>query len=1191
MKKEMLPEELKRLRESLGWSQSQLGEEVDVASNTIARWERGASPVPKAVARLVRLLAAEAAPSVVKSSRGIARDPHHAAILDALSGHLDPHVFEACAADLLQQQWPGVVPVRGGSDDGFDGAVANDRGEPFPLVTTTGTNAKDNLKRNLNRCIENGWKPKTAIFATSRRVTPKTRKAMRDIARTLGVTLTQVYDQEWFANALYRETGWTERLLGVTGRPSALSVVPLSSRPVIGDRVIGREACLEQLREMARDCALIGDPGAGKTFVLRRLVLEGAALFLTDNDREAIANAIREQTPATIVVDDAHVNLDSLQMLRHLRAELGAAFRIIAAGWCSHTDELKSALNLVNSDVIELERLDRDTMVEVVKATGVHGPTPLIREIVDQAGGRPGLATTLAYLCLRGDVRDVFIGESLVAQLAPILKKLVGEDVSILLGAFSLAGDAGCTIETVASYLGRPIGEVSRILTELSVAGVIREGHERNISIWPAAFRWVLIRQVFFGGPGSLDYQNLFSEVADKESALIALLGARSRGASIPELETLLEQNQSTQLWSLYAELGVQETKYVLARHPELTTDIASISLLHVPEQAIPSLLSAAVGDDRTLHNSLDHPLRKIEDWMAEREEYAGPRSERRSILMDGVKAWCLKQNGHGDQTEIFRTALRALTVVFTPAWKFGETDPGRGRLFTFSTGIPGEIEMEAIQDLWSAEKAFVQEIAVASEAWTELLQLVREWDSYLGIDASDEIVELRRNFARKMVRDLAAWSSELPGVQHTLGEIADSLDISVPLNLESEFEILFPQESLKGFRDQEEEWVAKAAELATSWSKLNPSVVATKVAQAQRQADVAHINYPRLVPNVSMVVAKTATDPSKWAKEFIDKDAPADAVQPFLEQVAKDVPGDVETLLKHCLQLDRYRWLAISILTTMESPPPELFALATEQSGNFQQLVEVNCLRGLVPPETLRALLTASDDRTAIAAVVGAWNADRKDRNELPCREEWESAVLRSAKVEEFANSNGYWIGEILKSEPPLAHRWLIELLTSEHPFLHYEQKEIAKKATSSLDKDQRIALLGKMKPDPVARELAKYIVGDDLDVYRALLQQEALSKLQLEPLEGLPSEVWVSKAIAALDAGYTVDDIIGATQPGSYTWSGSLSEMWVGWRNAYGAFQNHTDRRIAKVAKQGVEMTDKIIERERERERLEEL
>jgi hypothetical protein len=48
-------------------------------------------------------------------------------------------------------------------------------------------------------------------------------------------------------------------------------------------------------------------------------------------------------------------------------------------------------------------------MVKVVAGVGIQGPTRLVSEIVDQAEGRPGLAATLARLCLQGDIREVML--------------------------------------------------------------------------------------------------------------------------------------------------------------------------------------------------------------------------------------------------------------------------------------------------------------------------------------------------------------------------------------------------------------------------------------------------------------------------------------------------------------------------------------------------------------------------------------------------------------------------------------------------------------------------------------------------------------------------------------------------------------------------------------------------------------
>lgn len=53
----MTGKELKRIRQTLGWTQAQLAEAVGVTGNTIARQERGEVRIPEPVARLVRILA------------------------------------------------------------------------------------------------------------------------------------------------------------------------------------------------------------------------------------------------------------------------------------------------------------------------------------------------------------------------------------------------------------------------------------------------------------------------------------------------------------------------------------------------------------------------------------------------------------------------------------------------------------------------------------------------------------------------------------------------------------------------------------------------------------------------------------------------------------------------------------------------------------------------------------------------------------------------------------------------------------------------------------------------------------------------------------------------------------------------------------------------------------------------------
>jgi hypothetical protein len=53
------------------------------------------------------------------------RDPFYRDILNRLNHPLDPDLFEQCVADLLRDDWPTLVPIRGGGDAGMDGGLSD----------------------------------------------------------------------------------------------------------------------------------------------------------------------------------------------------------------------------------------------------------------------------------------------------------------------------------------------------------------------------------------------------------------------------------------------------------------------------------------------------------------------------------------------------------------------------------------------------------------------------------------------------------------------------------------------------------------------------------------------------------------------------------------------------------------------------------------------------------------------------------------------------------------------------------------------------------------------------------------------------------------------------------------------------------------------------------------------------------
>ena len=285
------------------------------------------------------------------------RDPFYRDIVKGLAGKLDPEVFEQCATDILRAIYPALVPIRGGSDAGMDGAIGDTEGIAYPLIATTGRDVIGNLTKSLRSYLRNGAPRRQVVLATSQSLTPKKRRNLERRAGELGFTLVQTHSQEAIANLLYRDPSWCKELLSLTGQPPALSVVPLTSRPQIIELLIGREDDLAWLENTNGDLLLVGQPGSGKTFLMQTFAKQNEGLFLINDDPIQIAASVREQDPKAIIVDDAHTDPNRLRKLHQLREQIGAGFRIIATCWPGEKDNSLHLMQLPSSSTLELDLL------------------------------------------------------------------------------------------------------------------------------------------------------------------------------------------------------------------------------------------------------------------------------------------------------------------------------------------------------------------------------------------------------------------------------------------------------------------------------------------------------------------------------------------------------------------------------------------------------------------------------------------------------------------------------------------------------------------------------------------------------------------------------------------------------------------------------------------------------------------
>ncbi len=1108
------------------------------------------------------------------------RDPLYRDIIKGLNGKLDPELFEQCATDILRDIYPGLVPIRGGSDAGMDGAISDKEGVAFPLIATTQKDVIGNLTKNLNSYLENGGSRRRVVLATSQNLTPTRRRNLEERANELGFTLIQAYPQEAIADLLYRNPSWCLELLGLTGQPPALSVIPITTRPQIVELLIGRESDLAWLESTGGDLLLVGQPGSGKTFLMQIFAKKNEGLFLVYDDPTQIAVSIREQDPKAIIVDDAHMDISRLSRLQQLREQLGAEFRIIATCWPGQKDNVLYYMQLLTSSMHELELLTRDQVVELIKSAGIAGPTELIRELVNQAEGRPGLAATLCHLCIRGDVRHIALGDALSGDIRTTFEPLLGEEVTAIVAAFSIGGDKGMSMETVAIQFKLSPVNVQKIATGLAAGGVLTDVGQDRLAVRPPSLRYALIRDIFFCGATSLPYDKLINQSPDIAETALTLIGARARDADVPDdlLTEMVNRADSDKVWESYSYLGPSGCNYALDNHPDKLLIVAEAALNFVPYKAIPLLLNHAIGDTRPLHSHPDHSLRKTEDWVKSAEPGSNQATTRRGILLDSALSWFAESNKAN-------MALKAIQFVLSPVFADSKMDPGSKLRVTFRSGLITQVEMSTIRGFWPRIKEFLQLASI--QDWKLMFELIHEW-LYPGRVAEhvpDEIRDSMREFAVEMAKDIVNINAGHPGVLSHISRIFKQFDVPFTIDRDPEFDTLFPVEDWgPNYQKIQPKQAAAAKKLAKNWSSQDPKDVAERMVRYELEARTADLTWPRWSPFVAEVIASKVQDPSTWTRAFIEAGAESDLVIPSLQATASNADPDYPELLKLCLRETRLQFAGISVGLTASTLPESLLSMIMSAlDDRFNNWIEVECMRLHVPDDRLAALFTHTDCSVAAAAAIGEWEATPRGIVRESFKDLWRAAIVNGLERQ-------YEGEEIFRKDPTLAFEWLKLRIKDKRGFSHCSD-DLRKVALQVIDLEQRKSLLEQIGDRFWDGEVIHGIVDDEPEIYAILLHNQKLKRFHLAPLEGKPTGVWIDKALLALDSGYSTSNVSQAVYGGHWFWSGSESIFWAQWAESFEPLLTHDDPRIRTVGQIGKDSALAQRGRALARERLEDI
>ena len=1049
--------------------------------------------------------------------------------------------------DLLRQNYyPKLRPTPDGYDTGIDGIAGPDADPEFILVATVAQDPARNLRGSVKRHVDADGPGRTVVFATSQQITVARRRRLgEELKDEFGVRLLAVHDRGDFVRMLYDGPQWRKDLLDVAGAAKALSRFPATSRPTPLVPLIGRDADLEGLRAATGDLLLVGRPGVGKTFLLEQLASEDWGLFDAGWTIDKLEDAVREMKPCRVVIDDAHLtDAARLPQVQLLRREMDAEFDIVAVSWPGRADAVEG--NLPDSTRVVLSELERDQIVEVIEAVGVAGPPELQRSIVDQAHGCVGLAVALARACVADRVRDVVTGEALLTDLAGWYERTLGSESRHVLGVLALSGDGGATLEQVREYLGLSLPQISDLVGGLASGGTIDDvpRRERRLQVQPEPLRYALVRDVFFGGPGSPDVARAIDCLDPQSIAAIPLIGAVHRGAEIDRgLLRSIADWRDERTAAEYACLGPREFQVALEQAPAHRTPVAEATLKSGIDtgRALQVLMEQAVAGDRSEHSSPEHPLRIIGDHLARRET---PFEERRRAV-EVADSW-LKRGG--DSEVGVRVMMHAVSLEMHGASR----DPGMGDTLRIYQGMVPKPWIDELSRLWdSILDIFDRE---ADLPLAPLLSALHYWvfpsSVSPGQGPDEETAAEVRNIVVRVIARLMEMSGDRPGVLWRLREYSRRGELPFEIDVPDDFSVLFPEDwdgsdGPSGLDEWERRVREGVGRLAHVLRDQSVDVVAPLITDADAEAVAAGISHPRHTPTLARLLAEGLDEPEVLLVALEKNDAAPDVLVPFLDRAVELQRPDWETCLERLLSHDSASGEAIRVALT-RSCNARLQKLAIEQAGHWLRLIDNLVRIGQIDHLTLARLFDAPDPsvRRQAAVTIGHAQSGRQLEGLPPSLfSRWREIIVNSPA------DDAYWFSRILERDAQLCADWL-RAWFKRHAQGEYDllPREVGA-VIADLPVEARITLIGDVPagaPLTLLQEAVRSLVAEDLDVMVALFDQPELEWLPSVALRGGPSEDWMDGALLALDRGWDPEHIVSATQFSELVWSGEASQRW---------------------------------------------
>ncbi len=947
--------------------------------------------------------------------------------------------------------------------------------------------------------------------------------------------------------------------------------------------IIGRSVELAKINQSPTDAVIVGQPGAGKTRLMLELARSDDTFFLIGGDYEQLRECIVSSEVRCILVDEAHQKLNLCDELNRLRVEEGLDFKIIASCWPSFRESISVHLDINSNRVVELSRLSRDQVLQLVQSVIPTAHEDVYREVIDQAAGLPGVAAFLSLALKEGNYQGVVTGEIAVRAIVSRLGEVLDPSSRAILGVLSVGGDGGMKIDRIANLLQLPPIKIAEIAAKLDAGGVIEDVSEDVLRVRTGAIRSQLIDETFFKHLPPIGVEVAIEASEDVEEARRALIFARSRGVEVPLLllQQQISQSDDAETWGAYAWLGRGQVEWV-TESEEFRSNGFLPGMFHSLDVVLPYIFNQ-ISEEETTDFS-DSAAEVLQNFVHSRNENA---LEVRSIVVSEVMRWF-------EESSDSETAMKVLSISLSPSFEDNSTDPGSGNRFTWSRGHISENQIAGLAELLDNLINVVQSREFSS--YRALLEVVSEWaypDRLVPNQNIDtEIAELMTTSASNLIDQFDEIARTHNGLAQKLGRIAERIGKVYQIRPHAEFQTLFPEEtrrSLDNHQETADGWENDVVTLSGEYSKLTAQECCNRIAEFEKQASDCGMGYPRLTPRLCRHISTlNPANSSDYLDELIQLEAAPDLILPFLEAAISNDPEESEKVVSLLLADQRTVAATALAVLTNEASSENMIDLVDESIEDMpiQMISSIGWSKNLTRSASLMLLKHESTSISA-AAAEAIWMSSGGKGWDEGLNAAWEEAVLSM-------NLDHHHFAKIFSKNPHLILPWLENSIVENRVFY------FGRRSGTQLDQlfqgltdDERLQVLRRFTDagNQFGNACTKILVAQNVVLYERLLECPELEHLWTAPFASLPDEHWIEMADRAITKGVRPRAIADKAVFHNMSWSGDASAFWESRIRGFDILLTHPNIVLRRVADIAQEIMTSFRNKEIDSERNEEI